>query len=50
MRLQRLRFMQGLEGAYNKYHYRNEHVLEAGLKEDPSSELFFALYQKELWS
>ena len=46
--VRRLRFMQGLEGAYNKYHYRQEHVLEANFKEDPSSELFFALYQKAL--
>ena len=46
--VRRLRFMQGLEGAYNKYHYRHEHVLEANFKEDPSSELFFALYQKAL--
>lgn len=38
--------MQGLEGAYNKYHYRHEHVLEANFKEDPSSRLFFALCQK----
>lgn len=46
--VRRLRFMQGLEGAYNKYHYRNEHVLEADFQEDPSSELFFAMYQKAL--
>lgn len=46
--VRRLRFMHGLEGVYNKYHYRNEHVLEADFKEDPSSELFFAMYQKAL--
>lgn len=46
--VRRLRFMQGFEGAYNKYHYRNEHVLQADFKENPSSELFFALYQKAL--
>ena len=46
--VRRLRFLQGRDGAYNKYHYRNEHVLEADFKENPSSELFFALYQKAL--
>lgn len=48
--LRRLRLMKGKgEGAYhNKHHYRHEEAAEANFKNNPESELFFALYQKKL--
>jgi len=48
--LRRLRLMKGKgEGEYhNKHHYRHEEAAEANFKNNPESELFFALYQKKL--
>lgn len=45
--LRRLRRMKGLNGTYDKYSYRNELEVKADFN-DPSAEMFFALYQKLL--
>lgn len=45
--LRRLRRMKGLNGAYDKYSYRNELDVRADFN-DPAAEMFFALYQKLL--
>ena len=45
--LRRLRRMSGLNGTYDKYSYRNEVAVKADFN-DPSAEMFFALYQKLL--
>ncbi|VVD78178.1 helicase [Pandoraea communis] len=46
--LRRLRRMNGRNGTYDKYSYRNEVAIEADFDQDPSAEVFFALYQKLL--
>lgn len=46
--LRRLRRMNGRNGTYDKYSYRNEVAIEANFDQDPSAEVFFALYQKLL--
>lgn len=45
--LRRLRRMNGLNGTYDKYSYRNELDVRADFN-DPAAEMFFALYQKLL--
>lgn len=45
--LRRLRRMKGLNGTYDKYSYRNEQEVRADFN-DPTAEMFFALYQKLL--
>lgn len=45
--LRRLRRMKGLNGAYDKYSYRNEQEIKAVFN-NPAAEMFFALYQKLL--
>lgn len=45
--LRRLRRMKGLNGTYDKYSYRNELGVKADFN-DPTAEMFFALYQKLL--
>lgn len=47
--LRRLRLMEGQHGDFHsKYHYRREEDLSVDFSDNPSSELFFALYQKKL--
>ena len=48
--LRRLRLMKGKDVGkfHNKHHYRKEEAVEANFKNNPESELFFALYQKKL--
>jgi superfamily II DNA or RNA helicase len=46
--LRRLRRMKGLNGTYDKYSYRNELAKKADFDDDPTAEMFFALYQKRL--
>jgi hypothetical protein len=48
--LRRLRLLQGANGAYfNKYHYRKESGIPATFEDNPDAELFYALYQKQLF-
>ena len=46
--LRRLRRMNGRDGSYDKYCYRNEEAVSADFAGDAAAEMFFALYQKLL--